>query len=319
MMRSLPVILVVLALAVCRPAAGAPADKPFRTEVAPRIDPVFGDAASLRESIDQFAALQGEMESVRDEFSAAVHAALAQMGPIGSAPPTTCPAGIAPVYDSASAVGRRYLALGRRMAAQFRDIRRAEELGDIVALTPDYRNRARKAHDLFQERVRDYREMRAAFYEQLTEEMRHAGCKLSPAAPAAAADKRPDSAAVDRTGPDPANPKSWELEPQDETTTAPGAKAGGRSGTAGEMADGEAPAVWIQIDNSHCAQPSALTIDGAAVGNIAARKKIAVRAHAGPHELCVMPGDDKRTCGAPGTLRRAYLHEGWTLVVRCGD
>ena len=318
MTPSLPVILAALALAPAA-AGAAPADKPFRTEVAPRIDPVFGDAASLREAIDQFVALQGEMETVRDEFSASVHAALAQMGPVGAAPPTTCPAEIAPVYDSASAVGRRYLALGRRMAARFRDIRRAEELGDIVALTPDYRNRAKKAHDLYQDRVRDYREMRAAFYEQLTEEMRHAGCKLSPAAPAAAADKRPDSAAVDRTGPDPANPKSWELEPQDETTTAPGAKAGGRSGTAGEMADGEAPAVWIQIDNSHCAQPSALTIDGAAVGNIAAQKKIAVRAHAGPHELCVMPGDDKRPCGAPGTLRRAYLHEGWTLVVRCGD
>jgi hypothetical protein len=317
MIRSLPVIVILLALGPA--ATAAPADKPFRTEVAPRIDPVFGDAASLREAIDQFAALQGEMESVRDEFSAAVHAALAQMGPVGAAPPTTCPAEIAPVYDSASAVGRRYLALGRRMAARFRDIRRAEELGDIVALTPDYRNRARKAHDLFQERVRDYREMRAAFYEQLAEEMRHAGCKLSAAGTAAAPDKRPD-AAIERSGPDPANPKSWELEPQDETTTAaPGAKGGGRSGTASEMGEGEAPAVWIQIDNSRCAQPSALTIDGAAVGAIAAQKKIAVRAHAGPHELCVLPGDDKRTCGAPGTVRRAYLHEGWTLVVRCGD
>jgi len=270
-------------------------------------------------AIDQFVALQGEMESVRDEFSAAVHAALAQMGPVGAAPPTTCPADIAPVYDSASAVGRRYLALGRRMAARFRDIRRAEELGDIVALTPDYRNRARKAHDLFQDRVRDYREMRAAFYEQLTEEMRHAGCKLPPAGAAAAPDKRPDGAAAERSGPDPANPKSWELEPQDDTAAAAGAKSGGRSGKATEMPEDAAPAVWIQIDNSRCAQLSALTIDGTEVGNIAGQKKIAVRTHAGPHELCVLPDDDKRACGAPGTLRRAYLHEGWTLVVRCGN
>jgi len=317
MIASLPVILAVLAQAPG--TAGAPADKSFRTEVAPRIDPVFGDAASLREAIDQFVALQGEMESVRDEFSAAVHAALAQLGPVGAAPPITCPAEIGPVYAGASAVGRRYLALGRRMAARFREIRRAEELGDIVALTPDYRNRAKKAHDLFQDRVRDYREMRAAFYDQLGEEMRHAGCKLSPAVAAAAPDQRPGSTAVDPSGPDPANPKSWELEPQDETTAAAGAKGGGRSGTATEAADGAAPAVWIQIDNSRCAQPSALTIDGAAVGDIAARKKIPVRTHAGPHALCVLPGDDQRTCGAPGTVRRAYLHEGWTLVVRCGD
>jgi hypothetical protein len=287
-------------------AAGTLADKPFRTEVAPRIDPIFDDAASLREAIDQFFALQGEMEAVRDEFSAAVHAALAQMGPVGAAPPTTCPAEISPLYGSASGVGRRYLALGRRMAGRFRDIHRAEELGDTVALTPDYRNRAKKAHDLFQERLRDYREMRAAFYDQLSEEMRHAGCKLAPVV-AAAADKRPDSGAVERSGPDPANASSWVLDPpEDQKTDVASDK-------------GSAPGVWIQIDNSRCKLPAALTIDGAAVGDIAAQKKIPVRTHAGPHELCVMPGDDKRACGAPGTLRRAYLHEGWTLVVRCGD
>jgi hypothetical protein len=291
------------AFALMAAGGGALGDKPYRTEVAPRIDPVFDDAASLREAIDQLFALQAEMESVRDQFSAAVHAALAQMGPIGGAPPTTCPADIPRLYADASAVGRRYLALGRRFGALFRDIRRAEELGDMVALTPDYRARAKKAHQLYQDRVRDYREMRAAFYDQLAEEMRHAGCKPSASAPPAP-DKRPDSGAVEPSGPDPANPSNWVLEPPDEES-AGNAKGGG-------------PAVWIQIDNSRCAHPSALTIDGVAVGDIAAEKKIAVRTHAGPHELCVLPASDKRACGAPGTVRHAYLHEGWTLVVRCG-
>jgi hypothetical protein len=140
--------------------------------------------------------------------------------------------------------------------------------------------------------------MRAAFYDQLAEEMRHAGCNLA-AAPASPA------APTERTGPDPAIPSSWSMEPPEEETAA--------------SAKGAAPAVWIQIDNSRCAQPSALSIDGTSVGAIAAQKKIPVRAHAGPHDLCVMPGNDKRTCGAPGTVRHAYLHEGWTLVVRCGD
>ena len=281
--------LFVLAAAT----GGAPADKPFRTEVAPRIDPVFDDASSLREAVDQFFALQAEMETVRDEFSTAVHGALAQMGPIGAPPPTTCPADIPRLYGAASAVGRRYLALGRRFATRFRDIKRAEDLGDTVALTPDYRTRAKKAHDVYQDRIRDYREMRAAFYDQLAEEMRHAGCNLSAAAP-------------ERGGPDPAIPGSWVLEPTEEEV-------------ASAAKGGAAPSIWIQIDNSRCGQPSALSIDGAPVGAIAAQKKIPVRAHAGPPELCVMPGNDKRACGAPGTVRRAYLHEGWTLVVRCGE
>jgi len=283
--------------------SGGATDKPFRTEVAPRIDPVFDDAASLREAVDQLFALQAEMESVRDQFSAAVHAALAQMGPIGAPPPTTCPADMPRLYGNASAVGRRYLALGRRFGARFREVRRAEELGDTVGLTPDYRSRAKKAHELYQDRVRDYREMRAAFYDQLAEEMRHAGCKL-PATTADAA-KPAESGAAERTGPDPANPSNWVLEPPPEEPSA--------------STKGAAPAIWIQIDNSRCTEPSTLTIDGTAVGAIAAQKKIPVRAHAGPHELCVTPATDKRACGAPGTVRRAYLHDGWTLLVRCGD
>jgi hypothetical protein len=300
MLASLPALAAfVLAAAT----GGAPADKPFRTEVAPRIDPVFDDAASLREAIDQFFALQAEMELVRDEFSAAVHGALAQMGPIGAPPPTICPVEIPRLYGAASSVGRRYLALGRRFGARFRDIKRAEELGDTVALTPDYRAKAKKAHEVYQDRVRDYREMRAAFYDQLAEEMRHAGCKLTVAA--GDSGKRPDPAAAERSGPDPANPSSWVMEPPPEEAAA--------------SAKGAALAIWIQIDNSRCTQPSTLTIDGAAVGAIAPQKKVPVRAHAGPHELCVLTGNDKRACGAPGTVRRAYLHEGWTLVVRCGE
>jgi hypothetical protein len=54
------------------------------------------------------------------------------------------------------------------------------------------------------------------------------------------------------------------------------------------------------------------------VGDIPAGKKTSVRTRAGPHALCVLPASDQRTCGAAGTIRRAYLHEGWSLAVRCG-
>ncbi len=82
------------------------------------------------------------------------------------------------MYARAAEAGRRFLALGRRFAARYRDIHRAEDLGDTVGLTPDYRAKAKKARELYLALVRDYREMRAAFYDQLQGEMRHAGCKL---------------------------------------------------------------------------------------------------------------------------------------------
>ena len=123
--------------------SGNNAEKPFRTEVAPRIDPVFSDTAGLRETIDQFLALQAEMETVRDQFSGAVHDAMAQMGPVGAAPPKTCPPQIPRMYARAAEAGRRFLALGRRFAARYRDIHRAEDLGDRSAspLTTERRPR----------------------------------------------------------------------------------------------------------------------------------------------------------------------------------
>jgi len=42
-----------------------------------------------------------------------------------------------------------------------------------------------------------------------------------------------------------------------------------------------------------------------------------VRTHAGPREICALPASDPRTCGDPGTIRKAYLHEGWSLTVHC--
>jgi hypothetical protein len=77
--------------------------------------------------------------------------------------------------------------------------------------------------------------------------------------------------------------------------------------------------VWIEIDNPHCRQPSRLSIDDAAFGPLAGRKKISVRTSAGPHDLCVLPEADGRACGDPGTVRHAYFHEGWSLTVRCGE
>jgi len=293
---------------------------PFRTAVNPRIDPVFGDVTVLRRTVDRFLALQAEMDQVRNEFSTAVHSTLAEVtrpaDPRESHTAKVCPPSAATLYGRALAAGGRYLAFGREMESRFREIRRADELGDASGLTPDYRLKVKKASQIHQDMLRDLQEMRVAFYVQLGAELHHAGCDLH----GSATSHSPAAGAEDPLPTDPSDPAAWTL---DESAVDPEA-----SGTADpsrtvrtppktSAPPTTAPAVWIEIDNSHCARPSQLQIDGRSYGALPGYKRTSVRAHAGPHEVCVLPNLDKRACGEPGTLRQVYFYEGWSLAVRC--
>jgi hypothetical protein len=211
----------------------------------------------------------------------------------------------------------------------YREIRRGDELGDAAGLTPDYRLKVKKARELHQQLLSDYREMRVAFYDQLGAEMRHAGCRPPPPGTAPAV---PDVA-------NPVDPDSWDLgeaaAPEAAVTppslakgprTAPGAasaRAGASAGAAipaaveAPPAAGAAPAIWIEVDNPLCNEPTRLSVDGQALGDIGARNRTSVRARSGPHEVCALPASDRRACGDAGTLRKAYLHEGWRLTIHC--
>jgi hypothetical protein len=318
MLRALSVLLAT-SPGPSTPAGPPPAKVvPFRTEVAPRIDPVFGDISSLRRAVDEFLGLEAEMEKVRDGFSTAVHETLAQLAPPAAPRPKGCPPGVAPHYGRALEAGGRYLSLGRRLEAHFREIRRSDLLGDAVGLTPDYRWKVRQASELYQRLLRDYREMRVAFYDQLGAELKFAGCPI-----AAPTDDRDPS---DDAPSNPANPAAWNLDPSIDPAGAPSAleeptvpsAAKGAKARAGDItATAVGPAIWIDVDNAHCGQASRLFVDGASFGIVPAGKRLSVRTRSGPRELCVLPESDKRTCGDPGTVRRAYLYEGWTLTVRC--
>ncbi|HVX95304.1 MAG TPA: hypothetical protein VHK47_10375 [Polyangia bacterium] len=308
---------------------------PFRTDAQPRVDAVFGDAAALRLAVDRFLALQTDMERVRDEFSTAVHETLAALagnvsanvniGPPAPAKAATtvtngkgCPAATAAPYARALAAGSKYLSLGQQLQGRYRDIRRADDLGDAAALTPDYRVKVKHAKDLHQQLLDDYREMRVAFYDQLGAEMRHAGCKTGPGAAVAAADSPAPLA------PSPSDPGAWtmdEVTAADEPAAAPASPAAAaRPAAATPPAAGasrSAPAIWIDVDNTLCAQPTRVTVDGQPLGDVSAHKRTSVRTHAGPREICALPVSDARSCGDPGTVRKAYLHEGWSLTVHC--
>ena len=297
-------------------AAQATTATPFRTAVSPRIDPVFGDVGSLRRTVDRFLALQTEMDQVRDEFSTAVHGTLTEVARPGrdSHAAKVCPPAAPTLYGRALAAGGRYLAIGREMESRFREIRRADELGDASGLTPDYRLRVKKASQIHQDMLRDLQEMRVAFYVQLGAELRHAGCDLH--GPGA----RPAADADDVIPTDPSNPAAWTLDDSAADPEAAGSADPNR--TVRTPPKTAAPsttalAVWIEIDNSHCARPSQLQIDGRSYGALPGHKRTSVRTHAGPHEICVQPSQEKRSCGEPGTLRQVYFYEGWSLTVRC--
>jgi hypothetical protein len=310
------------------PSAGATTVIPFRTAAQPRVDPVFGDAAALRQAVDRFFSLQGEMERTRDDFSTAVHETLAALAGAGvaasgnrpAAPPKACPVATAAPYGRALTAGTHYLSLGQELQTRYRDIRRADDLGDAAALTPDYRAKVKKARDLHQRLLDDYREMRVAFYDQLGAEMRYASCKTGPKAV-------PAVTGGDAAGPNPMDASAWTLDDfvlPDEMPvpapapkpTAPRAPAAPQSAAAGTTAMA-APAIWIDVDNTLCAQPTRISVDGQPLGEIGARKKTSVRTHAGPREICALPASDSRACGDAGTVRKAYLHEGWSLTVHC--
>jgi hypothetical protein len=367
-------LVLLAALAVDAPPPAAPGAIPFRTEASPRVDPVFGDIGAFRISIDRFLSLQGEMDHIRDEFSSAVHETLTALAASGPFPPPAataaaasatatrvCPPGTGAPYTRALGAGGRYLALGQQLQATYREIRRADDLGDTMGLTPDYRWKVKKAKELYQQLLSEYREMRVAFYDQLGAEMRHAGCPIGPRAatasgeaeaPAAAA--QPGATAPATTAapahataatPNPTDPASWVIDDaagDGESSTpwsspaalqsaaAPGAAAPAaaprptaaapaepRPVPSDGMPSSPAPAIWIDVDNSLCTQATRLSIDRQPVGEIGGRKRMAVRARSGPHEICALPTSDARSCGDPGTVRKAYLHEGWSLTIHC--
>jgi hypothetical protein len=129
--------------------------------------------------------------------------------------------------------------------------------------------------------------------------------------------------------PNPSDPGAWVMEDTLVESDAPAARASsapakssiaadpGKTPPGGESPNAAAQAIWIDIDNSLCALATRVSIDGQSLGEISGRKKTSLRTLAGPHEVCVLPTNDARSCGDPGTLRRAYLHEGWALTVFC--
>ncbi|MDX2021488.1 MAG: hypothetical protein SF187_14695 [Deltaproteobacteria bacterium] len=290
----------------------------FDTNTPPVVDPVFADPLALRRSIDEFLSLQGEMEQVRDTFAISIHETLGQL-PDRRA--SRCPPQMPELYRRSYAAGSQYLKLGQKLRELYRSIARADAVGDGIALTPDYRLKAKQAGVVFAGLLRDYREMRVAFHDQLATELRYAGCAVqgwlnNTAGPSSNANM-----------PDTNDPEEWNidrsLEPAHGDAALPNVPPAQVTRPKGKLAATVPPAsssqaIWMTIDNAKCPRATRMAIDGVPLGEVPPKKRVSVRARAGARDLCLLPEGDARVCGEAGTLRRVYLYEGLTLTVHCG-
>jgi hypothetical protein len=288
---------------VASPDAGADYTGGFRLESDPKIETVFGDAEQFRRYVDRFHTVHAEMQRAREDFSRNVQAVLASLAAdlgANGRPAGKCPTdAVALTYSRAFRLGTSYHRLGKELEALMISIRELDGLGETSGLTPDYRWKVARVFKIYPEVLKDFREMRVAFQSQLAGEVRFHGC---------------DAATLVAKGD--------ELEKAGAPPTGPTARAGALDKPRRKDAEKLAPPVAATtatffIDNTSCGSSLRVYLDGTLVGEVASSAKAAFQALVGRHDLCLIPSTSRQQCGDPGTLRRTYIHDGWSITLRC--
>jgi hypothetical protein len=291
------------------PAAGAttiaprgPTEEPggFRMSSDPKVITVFGDTAQFREYVDRFYVLHGQMQTARETFSRDVQLVVATLAAHAEVAKgkARCPVdAIALAYARAFHNGQTYHMLGKELEAQHTSIEELDDLGETAGLTPDYRWRVTRALKLYPQVLRDFREMKVAFQEQLAAELQFAGCDAGQLV--AKGDELQKSGAAPETVAMPAPPPA-KLNPRDKV-----------------VAPVSATTVTFFVDNATCEGAMRVYVDGLLVGEVGGRAKAAFRAASGRHDMCLVQSSKPLQCGDPGTLRKAYIHDGWSVMLRC--
>jgi hypothetical protein len=76
------------------------------------------------------------------------------------------------------------------------------------------------------------------------------------------------------------------------------------------------PRATFYVDNTRCADPVDVWIDGGHIGQVAPGRRSALVADGGERTLClIVPGAAQ--CGDRGTVRQVYLHDGWATTMYC--
>ena len=266
----------------------------------PRLSPVFGDTASYRSSVDRFFDVLGQMQAARAEYTRHVQTLISSLA---SHQATTgrraaCPEeAVALPYLQAFRLGQQYHDLGKELERERAVIVDMDSLGETAGLTPDYRWKVERAETQFQAVLTDFREMKASFESQLAPELAHVKCEQTALMQKGTAMEEAGLAALVLAPAVPEMPRRMAKK----TSTTPVYAA----------------SATFSVDNASCKKPLAVFLDGKLAGEVPGGDRVSFQTSVGRHSLCLLDPSSERRCGDPGTLRQSYVHDGWSIALRC--
>lgn len=253
----------------------------------------WGDGDALQEVIDQYGRVAADMATVRAEYQ---NQFLALLGAIGKGPHArikpgslrACPAGqLAPRWDAAQKALARYTRLGVELETLYRFIARHDELGMTAGLLPNARTSVAAAKKNYRVALADVGELRSEWTRGLGPELRAVGCS----------DKLLAAAVRD--------PMRYRVIVEDKPEPLPE-----------KQPPRPKPRATFYVDNTRCADPVDVWIDGSHIGQVVPGRRSALVADGGERMLCLLtPGGAQ--CGDRGTVRQVYLHDGWATTLYC--
>jgi hypothetical protein len=262
-------------------------------QFTPELVRPWGDADALIHALDRYAAVGQAMARSRAVYQQRVLGVLGVLdrGPYAPAkhePVRRCP--ISRVATSWAAAQRELTVLARLgvdLEAAWRFVARHDEAGATASLLPDARARVAAARKAFRLALADMAELRAEWARALAPELRAVGCT-----------DRLLAAAV-------ADPARYQLVEEDRAEPLPPTLPPRRPARA-----------TFYVDNTECPDPVEVWIDGAQLGQVAPGRRSGLVADSGERALCLLaPGAAQ--CGDRGTVRQIYLHDGWSVKLRC--
>jgi hypothetical protein len=285
------------AAALAAPPEGEPTGG-FRMEGDPKIETVFGDAEAYTRYVDRFYIVHLDMQHAREDFSRNVQAVLASLA-ADQARVAKCPVdAVALTYARAFRLGQLYHRLGKELEANMISIRDLDGLGETSGLTPDYRWKVAKVFKIYPELLKDFREMKVAFQSQLSGEVKFHGCDAQVLIV--------KGEELEKAGPPPTGP-----------TARPGMPAAKKKDSDKPLPPVTASTATFFIDNSSCTTSLRVYVDAGLLGEVGSAAKAAFQSPVGRHDLCLIPSSSQQQCGDPGTLRKTYIHDGWSITLRC--
>lgn len=269
-------------------------------EGAPELDIPFGDIDAYQAAIDGFLAADAAMAGVRKALDDQYLTALAALGEGPGKDmskearrrprPRTCPlAQIARPYVAARKLEKELVRRGLVLEQAYRRVAAADSLGESVGLTPAYRRKVAEVRVAWRRALVGVREVRSELTSGLGRELKARRCREDLLAAAAA---RPDLYGA--------------------PTVAPPATSGPEKG-----APRKPMTATLYIDNRECSDPIQLWIDGEEVGEALPGQRTAFEASVGQRALCLLVPGEAGACGDRGTVRQAYLHDGWSTLIHC--